>query len=94
VQTPILGLERDFRSPLMYPADTARVRGFAAPGPASSSTTHGGFDDDAATRTAVINYITGAAQPVATVGMVPAPLVAAAAKARPERRKQPRRRPN
>jgi hypothetical protein len=48
---PILGMEKYF------PADLARMRSvkvFTAPGPQSASTTHGGFDDDAATMASVI----------------------------------------
>jgi hypothetical protein len=48
---PILGMEKHF------PADLARMRSvkvFTAPGVQSASTTHGGFDDDAATMASVI----------------------------------------
>ncbi len=50
-EVPILGMERHF------PADLARLRSvkvFAAPGGDTASTTHGGFDDDAATMASVI----------------------------------------
>lgn len=36
-----------------------RVNAYSAPGPDTSSTTHGGFDDDAATRASVIRHIRG-----------------------------------
>ena len=36
-----------------------RVKGYSAPGPDASSTTHGGFDDDATTRASVIRHIKG-----------------------------------
>ena len=36
-----------------------RVKGFSAPCEDTASTTHGGFDDDAATRASVIRHIRG-----------------------------------
>jgi hypothetical protein len=93
VRTPILGLERDYRNRL-YPADRPNIRAFAAPGPASGSTTHGGFDDDALTMKAAIDYLKSEAipRPEAELMFTPADLPAAAAAARgtEERRKRSR----
>jgi hypothetical protein len=50
-EVPILGMERHF------PASLAKLRPvtvFASPGRHASSTTHGGFDDDAVTMASVI----------------------------------------
>jgi hypothetical protein len=58
VRTPILGMERHFD------ADVASlklpgVKAWTAPGPATASTTHGGFDDDQATMQSIIALIKG-----------------------------------
>ena len=41
------------------PLELANVKAWMAPGPASESTTHGGFDDDPVTMKSVINLIKG-----------------------------------
>jgi hypothetical protein len=51
--TPILGLSKDFAP---YRSRTG-VRDFLAPGRESQSATHGGFDDDSATRESVVRLI-------------------------------------
>jgi hypothetical protein len=56
VKTPILGMQRYFEAVKNVP----NVRAWAAPGPQSKSTTHGGFDDDATTMASVIALIKGA----------------------------------
>lgn len=67
-RTPILGLERDFASFSTLP----RVTAFAAPGTASASTTHGGFDDDGVTRASVIRAIGASRSPaVSSAGGLP-----------------------
>ncbi|MFB3776604.1 MAG: C1 family peptidase [Bryobacteraceae bacterium] len=53
VRTPILGMEK-YSSGLL---DLPNVRVFSSPGPASASTTHGGFDDDFKTVRSVISLI-------------------------------------
>ena len=53
-RTPILGMKRYFDAYEAMPAGTVA---HVAPGPASTSTTHGGFDDDAATLAQVIAFI-------------------------------------
>jgi hypothetical protein len=56
-RTPILGLERDARALLKtLPNTTAHW----APGPKSTATTHGGFDDDDATLAQVLRFIRAA----------------------------------
>jgi hypothetical protein len=57
VVTPILGMEKCFNADggLGLPG----VRAWAAPGPQSKATTHGGFDDDDTTRDSVIALIKG-----------------------------------
>ena len=54
LHTPILGMERYFKAAT---DGLPRVKAWVAPGPASNSTTHGGFDDDAKTMTCVIDLI-------------------------------------
>lgn len=53
-RTPILGMKRYFDACAAMPAG---VVAHVAPGPASASTTHGGFDDDEATLAQVIAFI-------------------------------------
>ena len=53
-RTPILGIKRYFDAYEAMPAGTVA---HVAPGPASTSTTHGGFDDDAATLAQVIAFV-------------------------------------
>ncbi len=55
---PIVGMEKYFDSKVKGLAPR-RVKAYSAPGPDTSSTTHGGFDDDAATRASVIRHIKG-----------------------------------
>ncbi len=57
--TPILGLQRDFEDKASRLASIPRARAFVAPSAYSSSTTHGGFDDDPKTRATVIACIKG-----------------------------------
>lgn len=54
--TPILGMQKYFDRDLgtLLPQ---RIRAFPSPSSVSAATTHGGFDDDQRTRTAVINLI-------------------------------------
>jgi len=56
VRTPILGMEKYF-SRSIGALHLPNVRAFTSPGPAASSTTHGGFDDDAQTMRSVISLI-------------------------------------
>jgi hypothetical protein len=53
-RTPILGMKRYFDA---YDAMPAGALAHVAPGAASASTTHGGFDDDAATLAQVVAFI-------------------------------------
>ncbi len=53
-RTPILGMKRYFDADAAMPAGVVAQ---VAPGPASASTTHGGFDDDEATLAQVIAFI-------------------------------------
>jgi len=55
VVTPILGMEKYFARV----SDLPNLRAWVAPGAQSKSTTHGGFDDDAATMSSVIALIKG-----------------------------------
>jgi len=58
VRTPLLGMEKYFDvevAPLKLP----NVKTWVAPGPATASTTHGGFDDDKRTMESIINLIKG-----------------------------------
>jgi hypothetical protein len=54
--TPILGMERYFTSEIA-PLGLKNVTVYKSPGPASKSTTHGGFDDDTTTRDKIISLI-------------------------------------
>jgi len=54
LHTPILGMERYFGAAT---AGLPRVKAWVAPGPASDSTTHGGFDDDVKTMKCIIDLI-------------------------------------
>jgi len=56
VRTPILGMEKYF-SRSIGALKLPNVRSFTSPGPAASSTTHGGFDDDAQTIRSVVSLI-------------------------------------
>ena len=53
-QTPILGMQKFFDP---YKGNLQNIVEHVAPGPTSGSTTHGGFDDDAATQQQVIKFI-------------------------------------
>lgn len=55
-RTPILGMEKYF-SQSVGPLNLPTVHAYAAPGPASASTTHGGFDDDATTMQSIISLM-------------------------------------
>jgi hypothetical protein len=55
VRTPILGMEKYFSG--SGAINLPNVRAYPAPGPATASTTHGGFDDDAQTVRSVISLI-------------------------------------
>ena len=57
-RTPILGMAKYFDDEV-GPLELANVKAWMAPGPASESTTHGGFDDDPVTMKSVINLIKG-----------------------------------
>jgi hypothetical protein len=57
VRTPILGIEKYFDASIGK-LGLKNVQAWSAPqGSASQSTTHGGFDDDVATRTSIISLI-------------------------------------
>ncbi len=56
--TPILGMEKYFKEKIT-PQKLPNVRAYTTPGKESKSTTHGGFDDDAATMASVIALIRG-----------------------------------
>lgn len=56
VRTPILGMEKYFDSHIGS-LGLDRVKAWSAPLGASQSSTHGGFDDDAATRASIIRLI-------------------------------------
>jgi hypothetical protein len=53
-RTPILGMEKYVRARV---ASLPRIKTWNAPGPASRSTTHGGFDDDPTTMASIIDLI-------------------------------------
>jgi hypothetical protein len=55
---PILGMEKFFDASVKALAPR-RVKAYAAPCEDTASTTHGGFDDDPATRASVIRHIKG-----------------------------------
>jgi hypothetical protein len=55
-RTPLLGMEKYWEQSIGA-LNLPNVRTLAAPGSASQSTTHGGFDDDAATRQSVIALV-------------------------------------
>jgi len=57
VTTPILGMQKFFDAEVS-PMSLASIKAFPAPGRESSSTTHGGFDDDLATMTSIIKAVT------------------------------------
>lgn len=54
IHTPILGMEKYFKAAT---DGLPRVKAWIAPGPASNSTTHGGFDDDVRTMKCIIDLI-------------------------------------
>jgi hypothetical protein len=54
--TPILGVQKDYEA---YAAQLPRATAWAAPGPQSESSSHGGFDDDERTRLQVLRFIAG-----------------------------------
>jgi len=56
--TPILGMEKYFTSEIA-PLGLKNVTVYKSPGSASKSTTHGGFDDDVATREKILSLIKG-----------------------------------
>ena len=58
VRTPILGMAKHFDDEVGS-LELTNVKAWMAPGPASESTTHGGFDDDPVTMKSVINLIKG-----------------------------------
>ena len=58
VTTPILGMQKYFEQKIAS-QNLSQVTVFAAPGAASKTTTHGGFDDDSTTREKVISLIRG-----------------------------------
>jgi hypothetical protein len=53
-RTPILGMQKYFDAAF---GDRADLVAHAAPGPASTATRHGAFDDDAATRAQVLDFV-------------------------------------
>jgi hypothetical protein len=55
---PILGMRKHF-DPLAQAQPLPHTRVHLAPGPSSSSSTHGGFDNDALTRQEVLDFIRG-----------------------------------
>jgi hypothetical protein len=59
IRTPILGMQTYYDDLLQrLPATVrGRMRAWSAPGPASASATHGGFDDDARTLASVVALI-------------------------------------
>jgi hypothetical protein len=57
-RTPILGMAR-YYDQAVAPLKLPNVRAWLAPGPATASTTHGGFDDDALTMASIIGLIKG-----------------------------------
>jgi hypothetical protein len=58
VRTPILGMEKYFDEAVAS-LRLPNVKAWLAPGPASTSTTHGGFDDDPVTMESIIALIKG-----------------------------------
>jgi hypothetical protein len=58
VRTPLLGMEKYFDAEVA-PLKLPNVKTWVAPGPATASTTHGGFDDDKRTMESIINLIKG-----------------------------------
>lgn len=55
-RTPLLGMEK-YWNERIAPLKLRNARAWAAPGSASGSATHGGFDDDKATRKSVVELI-------------------------------------
>ncbi len=58
MRTPILGMEQHFDEAVAS-LRLPNVKAWLAPGPASRSTTHGGFDDDLVTMESIITLIKG-----------------------------------
>jgi hypothetical protein len=58
VRTPLLGMEKYFND-VLQPLHLPNVKAWMAPSPATSSMTHGGFDDDPATMNSIIALIKG-----------------------------------
>jgi hypothetical protein len=56
-QTPILGMQKYFDP---YAPKLKNTTVHVSPGATSTSTTHGGFDNDAATQARVVEFIKGA----------------------------------
>ena len=57
-RTPILGMDKYFQDDVASQG-LPNVRAWIAPGPATASTTHGGFDDDRLTMESIIKLIKG-----------------------------------
>jgi hypothetical protein len=58
VRTPLVGMEKYFKEEVLS-LGLPNVKVWVAPSPATSSTTHGGFDDDPATMSSIIALIRG-----------------------------------
>ncbi len=58
VRTPLLGMEKYFEDEVLS-LGLPSIRAWLAPSPATASTTHGGFDEDAATMASIIALIKG-----------------------------------
>ena len=54
LRTPILGMQKFFEP---YARGLPRTSAWPAPGPASTSTSHGGFDNDQATREQIVKFV-------------------------------------
>jgi len=54
--TPILGMQKFFDP---YANKLPHTTAYSSPGPVSTSTSHGGFDDDPATRAQILKFILG-----------------------------------
>ena len=57
-RTPILGMAKYFEAEVAS-LELPNVKGWTAPGAATASTTHGGFDDDRLTMESIIRLIKG-----------------------------------
>jgi hypothetical protein len=58
MRTPVLGMEKYFRRDVAS-LGLPNVKAWIAPGPATASATHGGFDDDRSTMASIITLIKG-----------------------------------